>query len=176
MLMNLIPNVLGMSYITMAPAYVSDVLDRDAATLGYLLAINGIGSFIGTFSVARFQGMRQRGWWILRTLAVFGSLLVVFGLTGTLWVAFVTIFLLGITYGFVAALNDTLIQLLVDESYRGRVMSVYAMITGLAPGGALLAGWIATMLGIGWALVSIGAIMLLYIPFLWFRTQLAAID
>ena len=110
------------------------------------------------------------------TRAVFGSLLVVFGLTGTLWVAFVTIFLLGITYGFVAAPNETLIQLLVDESYRGRVMSVYAMITGLAPGGALLAGWIATMLGIGWALVSIGAIMLLYIPFLWFRTQLAAID
>ena len=176
MLMNLVPNVLGMSYITMAPAYVSDVLDRDAATLGYLLAINGIGSFIGTFSVARYHGLRRRGSWILRTLAVFGSLLVAFGLTGNLWVAFITIFLLGITYGFVAALNDTLIQLLVDESYRGRVMSVYAMITGLAPGGALLAGWIATMLGIQWALAIIGMIMLAYIPFLWFRTQLAAID
>lgn len=86
------------------------------------------------------------------------------------------IFLLGLTYGFVAALNDTLIQLLVDESYRGRVMSVYAMITGLSPAGALLAGWIATYIGIQWALAIIGMLVLMYIPFLWFRTQLRSIE
>ena len=176
MLMNLVPNVLGMSYVLMAPAYVSDVLDRDATTLGYLLAVNGIGSFIGTFTVARFHQIHQRGRLILRTLAVFGTLLVVFGLTSNLPLAFVSIFLLGLTYGFVAALNDTLIQLLVDEAYRGRVMSVFAMIVGLAPGSALLVGWIATMTGIGWSIAIIGLIMLAYIPFLRFRTRLASID
>jgi MFS family permease len=176
MLMNLIPNVLGMSYVMMAPAYVSDVLQRDATTLGYLLAVNGVGSFIGTFSVARSHGMRGRGGWILRTLAVFGTLLVVFGLTSSVPLAFASIFLLGITYGFVAALSDTLIQLLVDEAYRGRVTAVFAMIVGLAPGSALLVGWIATMTGIGWAIAIIGIAMLVYLPFLIFRTQLGTID
>lgn len=61
MLMNLIPVVLGMSYVTMAPAYVSDVLEMDAATLGYLLAINGIGAFVGTFTIARSHQMQHRG-------------------------------------------------------------------------------------------------------------------
>jgi MFS family permease len=176
MLMNLVPNVLGMSYVLMAPAYVSDVLNEGATTLGYLLAVNGIGSFIGTFTVARFHQFRRRGAWILRTLAVFGTLLIVFGLTSNLWVALASIFLLGLTYGFVAALNDTLIQLLVDEAYRGRVMSVFAMIVGLAPGSALLVGWIATMTGIGWAIAIIGIAMLVYLPFLIFRTQLGTID
>lgn len=73
MLMNLVPVVLGMSYITMAPAYVSDVLKMDAATLGYLMAINGIGSVLGTFSIARYTQMRQRGTWILRVLAAFAG-------------------------------------------------------------------------------------------------------
>lgn len=176
MLMNLIPVVLGMSYITMAPAYVSDVLKMDATTLGYLMAINGIGSVLGTFSIARYTQMRQRGTWILRVLAAFAVFLIAFGLTSNVWVAYAMIFLLGLTYGFVAALNDTLIQLLVDESYRGRVMSVYAMITGVSPAGALLAGWIATLIGIQWALAIIGMLVLVYIPFLWFRTQLRSID
>lgn len=176
MLMNLIPVVLGMSYITMAPAYVSDVLKMDATTLGYLMAINGIGAFLGTFSIARYNQLRHRGTWILRALSAFAVFLIAFGLTSNVWGAYAMIFLLGLTYGFVAALNDTLIQLLVDESYRGRVMSVYAMITGLSPAGALLAGWIATYIGIQWALAIIGMLVLMYIPFLWFRTQLRSIE
>jgi MFS family permease len=176
MLMNLVPVVLGMSYITMAPAYVSDVLKMDAATLGYLLAINGIGSVLGTFSIARYTLMRHRGTWILRVLVAFAVFLIAFGLTSNVWGAYAMIFLLGFTYGFVAALNDTLIQLLVDESYRGRVMSVYAMITGVSPAGALLAGWLATYIGIQWALAIIGMLVLVYVPFLWFRTELRSID
>lgn len=175
MSMNLVPIVLGMTYITMAPAYVSDVLEMDAATLGYLLAINGAGSVVGTLSVARYHQLRQRGRRILWALAAFAVFLIAFGLTSNVWIACVLVFLLGVTYGFVAALNDTLIQLLVDESYRGRVMSVYAMITGLSPAGALLAGWIATFIGIQWALAIIGILVLAYIPYLWFRTQLQSI-
>ena len=176
MLMNLIPVVLGMSYITMAPAYVHDVLEMDAATLGYLLAINGIGAFLGTFSIARFHQMQHRGTWLLRALVAFAVMLTVFGLTSTVWGAYVVVFLLGLTYGFISALNDTLVQLLVDEAYRGRVMSVYAMITGLSPAGALLAGGIASFIGIQWALASIGLLVLAYIPVLWLHTQLRSID
>lgn len=176
MVMSVIPNVLGMNYVTMAPAYVEEALGREAAMLGYVLAVNGVGAFIGTFSIAHFQHMRNRGIRIFFALTAFGVLTILLGLTSSLWIALLAMLLLGVSWGFVVALNDTLIQLTVEEAFRGRVMSVYAMILSVGPASALLVGWIANIIGIQWALAMIGVLILLYIPFLWSRTALRTID
>lgn len=176
MVLNMVPIFLAMSYITMAPAYVRDILHMDATALGYLMAINGVGAFIGTFAVARFNRMRGRGRKILIGMVIFSALLCVFALTPHAWVSFVSIFFLGMTFGFVGALNDTLIQFAVEDDYRGRVMSVYAMLSGIAPMGAMLVGWMATSFGLPAALAAVSAILVVAIAVIWMRTVLASIE
>lgn len=72
--------------------------------------------------------------------------------------------------------NDTLFQLQVEEAYRGRVMSVYAMILALFPVGALLVGVLATLIGIQASLAAIGVVGLASVPVLGRRTALASLD
>ncbi|MCO5214867.1 MAG: MFS transporter [Thermomicrobiales bacterium] len=176
MLLNMIPIFLAMSYVTMAPAYVSDILHMDATALGYLMAINGLGAFIGTFSVARYSRMKGRGRKILVGMVVFSVVLCVFALTSHVWVSFITIFFLGVSFGFVGALNDTLIQFAVEDDYRGRVMSVYAMLSGIAPMGAMFVGWMATSFGLPTALAAVSVIVVVSILVLWLTTALSTIE
>jgi hypothetical protein len=63
-------------------------------------------------------------------------------------------------------MNDTLIQTMVDEAYRGRVLAVYSMFWGLTPIGALEAGFLANRVGVGPALVINGVLVLCYVPVL----------
>ncbi len=110
-----------------------------------------------------------------RTMLLTGSLmatvvLVVFGLTRTLWLAYMTIAI--VSYGFVLcfATSNTLMQLHVPNALRGRVMSIYTlMFIGTIPFGSLFAGWLAKFIGAPTTIVLCAAISLLTVLVLTLR-------
>jgi MFS family permease len=165
---DLIPIMLGMSYIGMAPAIARDVLGLDAG---------GVGSLVGTLLVARFSSFpRQRGLQVLIAILTFSASLIAFGLSSSVVLSFAIITLLGLAYAFSSTMNDTLIQLRVDDEYRGRVMSVYSTFWGFSPAGALLAGFLANYIGVQWAVAINGILVLAYMPYLWLKTPMRTIQ
>ncbi len=173
---DIVPLALGISYFTMAPAIARDVLDLGSRGLGLLLAANGIGSLAGTVTVALLAGVRHRGRIVVLGVGAFAICLIAFALSSTPAVSMILILLLGFCTATYSTFNDTLIQLTVDDAYRGRVLSVYSMLWGLTPIGGLQVGLLSRSIGVQHALAINGVIILLYMLFLWFRTPVRHID
>jgi MFS family permease len=173
---DIVPIMLGMSYLTMAPAFARDVLHMGSEGLGYLLSGSGFGSLLGTLLVARMSGMRGRGLVVTIGVGLFGVALIAFGLSSTLVAAMGMIIVVGLIYGIYSTMNDTLIQSTVDDDYRGRVSATYSMIWGLSPVGGLIAGTLANFVGVQWAIAICGMLVILYLPYLWFFTPLRTVD
>jgi MFS family permease len=167
---DIIPIALGMSYSTMAPAIARDVLDLPEGGLGWLLGMVGAGSLLGSFVVAFLARSRHRGRIVIAAVMAFGLGVIGFGLSSSIWISFPIAFGIGLAWSLYSTLGDTLVQTNVDESYRGRVVSVQSMFWGLSPIGGLLAGTLASWLDVQLAVAINGLLILLYAPYLWFRT------
>jgi len=173
---DIVPLAFGVSYFTLAPAVAKDVLGLGETGLGILLACNGVGSLVGTILVALMTGMRHRGRIIVAGVGLFGVTMVGYALSGDVILSCILIGLLGLIASTYATLNDTLVQTLVDDNYRGRVLSVYSMLWGLTPIGGLIGGAMANVFGVQTALVVNGLLVLLYVPILFRFTPVAKID
>ena len=161
-LLSLMTNVLVMPYINLMPVFAENVMRVGATGLGVLLAAIGLGTVGGALFVARSQAILDwRGIQII-TAASFAVLVVIFALTShlTLAVGIVVLFLGGFASALFLALNQTALQLRVDEDKRGRVFSVYLMTWGLLPLGQLPTGYIAERAGAPVAVTCASAIAL----------------
>ena len=167
---DIVPIALGMSYSTMAPAIARDVLHLPEGGLGWLLGMVGAGSLLGSFTVAMLARSPNRGKIVIAAVMAFGLGVIGFGLSSSPWLSFPLAFGIGLAWSLYSTLGDTLVQTNVDESYRGRVVSVQTMFWGLSPIGGLLAGAMASLLDVQWAVAINGVLILLYVPYLWFRT------
>ncbi|MGC4106804.1 MAG: MFS transporter [Thermomicrobiales bacterium] len=173
---DIVPIALGMAYSTMAPAIAKDVLHLPDGGLGWLLTANGIGALAGTLLVAMLSGVRHRGRIVIVGIALFATMLIVFGLSGSLWISLPAMLLLGLVFSTYGTMNDTLVQTNIDESYRGRIVAVQTMLWGLTPIGGLLAGTLADVFNVQWAVAINGFLVLCYVPYLWFGTPVRHID
>lgn len=173
---DLIPIVIGMSYTAMTPAIASDVLKLGPEGLGLLLTAAGIGSLAGTLLVTRLNTLPRRGMIVLVGMAFFAIMIVVYGLSGSFVLSMIAITLIGFGYATATTMNDTLIQLNVEEAFRGRVMAAYSTIWGLSPAGGLIAGAMADVVGLQWAVAINGLLVLAYVIYLWFGTPMKHID
>ncbi|HEV2109505.1 MAG TPA: MFS transporter [Thermomicrobiales bacterium] len=173
---DIVPLMFGIAYFTLAPAVARDVLGLGGRGLGLLLAANGIGALAGTIGVAMLSGVRQRGRIVIMGVGCFAVLLVCYALSSNMILSLVLILMLGLATSTYATFNDTLVQTLVDENYRGRVLAVYTMLWGLTPIGGLEAGFLARFIGVQGALVVNGLIVLAYVPVLLRYTPVRRID
>ncbi|MDP9368981.1 MAG: MFS transporter [Chloroflexota bacterium] len=174
---DIVPLMFGITYFTLAPAVARDVLGLGGRGLGVLLAINGVGSLAGTLGVALVLGrVRRRGRIVVAGVGCFGVVLVLFALSGNVLLSAGLILLLGLVVAIYGTLNDTLVQTLVDDAYRGRVLAVYSMFWGLTPIGALEAGFLANRIGVQAALAINGVLVLSYVPLLLRYTPLRSLD
>ena len=173
---DLFPIIIGMSYLTMTPAIARDVLHLGPEGLGWLMTAAGVGSLAGTLIVTRLNSWPHRGRIVLIGVSVFAIMIMFYGISSAFWFSLVAIALVGFGYGTAATLNDTLIQMKVEEKFRGRVMAAYSTIWGLSPAGGMLAGAMANVIGLQWAVALNGLIVLLYAVYLWFGTPMRTID
>ncbi|HAN03696.1 MAG TPA: MFS transporter [Elusimicrobia bacterium] len=160
-LMLAVGSLLGMPYAVLMPAYVREILHGGPRTLGFIMAASGVGALAGSLRLA----LRRHPAGLEREIPLFTS---VFGL-GLLAFAFSTNFALSAllialaSYGMVSffASSNTVIQTLVDDDKRGRVMALHSVaFMGMAPLGSLLAGAAAERIGVAYTMALSGLCVL----------------
>jgi MFS family permease len=155
-------SVVGMSYMTLLPVFARDVLHGGPDTLGFLMASIAIGGVGAAFYLASRRETLTIGRQIPAALALLGLGLLAFGSSRNMWFSFVIVMCTGFGQMVMIATSNTVIQTIVEEDKRGRVMSFYTMaFMGMAPFGSLLAGASAKLLGAPNAVVVGGALCLM---------------
>jgi MFS family permease len=147
MLLGLV-SMTGMPYATLMPVMAQDVLHSGASGLGLLMGAAGTGALAGALALAWHNSLRGLGRWVGLGAVSFGTWLILFSLSRSFWLSVVLLLPAGFSLLLQMSSTNTLIQSMVPDRLRGRVMSVYAMtFMGMAPLGALLAGAAADVLG-----------------------------
>jgi MFS family permease len=141
-------SVVGMPYAVLMPIFADRILHGGARGLGILMGATGVGALLGALTLAAKKTLRGLGRWITFAAATFGSSLVLFSTSRIFWLSVVLLLPVGFSMMLQMASSNTLIQSMVPDRLRGRVMSVYSMMfMGMAPIGALFAGVMAKIVG-----------------------------
>lgn len=141
-------SLLSTSYNVLMPVFADRILGGGAHSLGLLMGATGIGALAGALCLANRQGVRGLGRWVAWAGVGFGISLVWFALSHWLWLSIALLVPVGFCMMVEISAANTLIQSMVPDRLRGRVMSIYSMmLLGMLPFGALLAGWLAEHLG-----------------------------
>jgi MFS family permease len=167
-------SLMGMPFMVLMPIFAAKVLHGGPHTLGFLLGASGVGALISAISLALRKTVRGLTTMIQISAAVFGAGLIGFGLSRIFLLSMFLMLIVGFGMMQGLAASNTVIQTLVPEDMRGRVMSYYTMaFVGMAPFGSLLAGTLAHHLGAPHAVMITGAFCLA--GSVWFTTQLRSI-
>src|SRR6266478_1270077 len=141
-------SLVGMPYVVLMPIFADQILHGGARGLGILMGATGVGALLGALTLAFREGVKGLGRWVAWCSAGFGASLVVFAISHTFWISVILLFPVGYTIMLQMACSNTLIQVMVPDALRGRVMAVYSMMfMGMAPIGALLGGALSDRLG-----------------------------
>ncbi|MEW6252569.1 MAG: MFS transporter [Planctomycetota bacterium] len=151
-------SLVGVPYAVLMPIFAREILGGTERTLGILMGASGVGALCGALLLAarpNGDGLRQSIAW---DAVLFGAGLIGFAWSQTLWLALLMMALSGFALMLQMAASNTVLQALVDEDKRGRIMSMYTMaFIGMAPFGALLAGTLAGWIGAPQTVVLGGA-------------------
>jgi MFS family permease len=149
----------GMSYSVLMPIFADSILHGGPKGLGLLMASAGFGSLCGALSIASRSTTRGLGRVVALSALTFGVGLIVFALSRVFWLSALLLAIVGMSMITQAASTNTLIQSMVPDALRGRVMAVYAMaFMGMSPFGSLVQGMLAQRIGAPYALVAGGAV------------------
>jgi MFS family permease len=161
-----VSSVFGAPYLTMMPLFARDVLRLDESGLSILMATAGAGSFAAALWLTYLGDVRGKGWYVLGGTFGFGLSLVGFALSTALWAALAFLFLVGFGIVSAVAVTNILLQQLVTDEMRGRVMSMFILsFIGAWPVGNLLAGTAAKYVGAPLTLAAGGAIVSAFVAF-----------
>lgn len=151
-------SLVGMPYAVLMPIFADQILHGGARGLGLLMGATGVGALVGALILAAKQGLRGLGKWVATTSMCFGVALIAFSWSRTFWLSMLLLVPVGFMLMVQMASSNTLIQSMVPDQLRGRVMAVYSMMfMGMAPFGAFFAGAIAHNIGAPWT-ITIGGV------------------
>jgi len=156
-------SIFGLQYLTMMPVIARDVLHTGVGGYGFLVTLVGVGALSGALVLAAFSARVRRGRLFLISALSFAALLFVFSLMRNITVAGFLLVFIGLTMMINGALANGMLQAIVPDELRGRVMAAYVFVyVGFTPIGSLIAGAVAHVLNVQWAIGGGAAIMLLY--------------
>mgnify|MGYP001614465682 CR=1 FL=1 len=162
LLLSLIFSVFGISYSTLLPAFVDQVLHRGAASFGAINAASGLGAVSGALAVAQFGDRGFRGRWLVLANLGFPVILLAFAYNTNYGLALLLSYLLGVGFMLQFTIINTLLQLHVSDDMRGRVLSLYTLtFFGFAPFGNLAIGRLAEAWGINFTVGLSAAVSLM---------------
>jgi len=138
----------GQPFATLMPIFAEDILHGGARGLGLLMASAGVGSLAGALILASRSTIRGLGRIVAASALTFGVALSFFALSKHFWISAILLAVVGMSMITQAASTNTLIQSMVPDAMRGRVMALYVIsFMGMMPLGALVEGWIAERIG-----------------------------
>jgi MFS family permease len=139
---------MGMPYSTLLPIFAADILNGGPYAYGFLSGASGVGALAGALFLASRPSVLGLGRVIVVATFLFGSGLIGFALSRWLWLSLLLMLLTGFGMMVQMAASNTILQTIVEEDKRGRVMSFYSMaFLGMAPLGSLFAGVLASAIG-----------------------------
>jgi MFS family permease len=181
-------SLVGLPYTVLMPIFADKVLhsggqemasllrshDLGAVRLGILMGATGVGALMGALTLAARTGTTGLSRWIAWACGGFGVSLILFSLSKSFWLSVALLLPVGYCMMLQTSSSNTLIQAMVPDALRGRVMAVYAMmLMGMAPIGAFFGGALADRLGAP-ITVATGAVACVAAA-LWFGSQLPRI-
>lgn len=136
--------IFGFSYTTVLPVMVSDIYHQDATLLGYIYAAAGVGAVAGAITLSIFADRISNTMFITSGTTLSALSLILFASTSNVLIAYGTMFVSGFGLVLLFSTITTTLQHLIDDEYRGRVMSIYTIaFLGVAPIGSFLIGIVA---------------------------------
>jgi len=147
-LLNAIPNLLIYPYVSMMPIFAEDVLHVGSGGYGLLLTGVGFGSIPGGLFIARMSSDAPRGRIMASAAMLYMGMVFFFALSTIFALSFVILIVAGVGWVTMVTLNQTLLQLNVEDAYRGRVLSLYTMAAGFTPFGNLAMGFSSDEFGV----------------------------
>ncbi|MBE9225930.1 MFS transporter [Phormidium sp. LEGE 05292] len=139
---------MGMQYTVLVPIFATKVLNGGADALGFLMAASGVGALVGAVYLSMRKSVVGLGKIIAYSPAIMGIGLVAFGLSRVLWFSLIMMFLVGLGFILQFASSNTLLQTIVEDDKRARVLSIYTLaFFGVIPFGNLFAGGLANYIG-----------------------------
>jgi len=167
-------SLVGMPYTVLMPIFAGRVLHGGAHTLGFLMGASGVGALTGAIVLATRRSVVGLGRVVMYAAIGFGVGLFSFASSKWLALSLPLMMLTGFCMMTQMASSNTILQTIVEEEKRGRVMSFYSMaFQGAAPFGSLIAGALASQIGAPHTLMIGGSICVL--GGLWFASQLGKI-
>ncbi|MGH6689683.1 MAG: MFS transporter [Gammaproteobacteria bacterium] len=161
-------SLFGMSYVTLLPIFADTYFQAGSTGYGLLNAAQGVGSLVGTLTIATIaHRILRRGRIVLVVASCVGLELIVFAVSPGMWLALPVLALVGFSHTFYLTQVSTFIQQNVAEHVRGRVLSIYSLCWNMMPLGGLLAGVLAAAvsarfaIALGGAMVAANALALL---------------
>ncbi len=141
-------SLFGIGMLNLLPAWAKDILHGDVTTNGWLVSARGFGSMVSALMLAYWGSRKMRG--RLWTVGAFVMPALLFIFAWVRWLPLSLIMLVGVGWGFMLLINNSqaIIQTLVSDRLRGRVMGVYTLIFfGAMPLGSLISGTVAEAIG-----------------------------
>jgi MFS family permease len=167
-------SLMGWPFTVLMPIFAGRVLKGGPHTLGFLMGAVGVGALASALSLALRRTILGLGRMIPLSTAAFGIGLILFGMSRILWMSLILMLVCGFGMMQQMAASNTIIQTIVEDSKRGRVMSFYAVaFVGMAPFGSLLAGTLAHAIGAPRTVILSGVCCVAGAA--WFATQLPTI-
>lgn len=161
----------GMSYMALLPIFAADILKGDGGTMGLLTAASSVGSLLACVYLSLRRQVLGLEPLIALSLVIIGIGLIAFALSRELWLSVLIIVVIGGSGMLQVSGGNTIIQTLVEDDKRGRVMSFYTLaVIGMQPLGSLLAGSMAQYIGATNTIVACGVIC--FAESVWFSRQL----
>ena len=156
-------SIFGLQYLTMMPVFARDVLHTDAGGYGLLVSLVGVGALGGALALAALSSRIRRGKLFMWSAFSFAILLILFSFVRVAAIAGLLLIFIGLAMMINGALANGMLQQIVPDELRGRVMAAYVFVyVGFAPIGSLIAGAVAHALNVQVAIGGGAAIMLAY--------------
>ncbi len=135
---------MGLRYEILMPVYAREILHGGPTEFGLLMGASGVGAVLGSLVLATFGNVRTLGDWAAFAAIGFGGTLVLLSFSHSFALSLVVMLLIGFTMVTELDASNTLVQRIVPDELRGRVMAIWTMmLSGLAPFGSLLVGMLA---------------------------------
>src|SRR5687768_11509922 len=156
-------SIFGFQYLTLMPVIARDVLHTDASGYGLLVTFVGVGAVSGALVLAALSARVRRGKLVTYSAYSFATLLLIFSFVDVKEIAAIVLLFLGLTMLINGALANGILQSVVPDALRGRVMAAYVFVyVGFTPIGSLIAGAFARVTSVQWAIGTGAVIMLAY--------------
>jgi MFS family permease len=150
--------LVGMPYVVLLPIFAGNILGGGPRTFGFLAGASGVGALCGSLYLASRSTVVGLGRWIAGTAGVFGVALIAFSFSRSIYLSMPLVCVAGFSVVVELASSNTILQTIVDDQKRGRIMSLYTVaFLGMAPLGSLIAGGLASRIDAPWTVRLGGA-------------------